>query len=518
MRRTLLLGVDGATFSVLDALMADGTMPFLRELVDGGTRANLMSTVNPLTAQAWPALMTGRTPGNHGLLDFVQFQPRPGGGHFRFTTSRDLACETIWARAGRQGRTVTALNFFGLYPPVPVNGHTIAAFVPWRHLKDAVHPPELYARLQSLPGFDRRELAMDLDLEKKCLAGLAEGELTDWIELHLRRDRQWLDIATYLLENDPSDIFAIVFDGADKLQHACWPFIDPELARAATSPAERATRELCLAYFRQIDGILARLVELSGPDTRTLVVSDHGFGPTTEVFYVNTWLEQQGLLRWADRATPDTDGRLAEDRVKSQVMMIDWEHTDAYAVSPSSNGIFLAPGREHLRDELAAALLAASDPDGGPPIVTSVRTREDAYPGPCGDRAPHLLLTLRDGGFISVLRSEGPLKRREQPAGTHRPAGVFIAAGPGVRRGVSVPALSILDVAPLIMHSAGLPVPSDLEGRVPVEVLEPQALAAEPVEIEDEVLAVPVGAVSGSTDMPGREIIEERLRALGYFE
>jgi hypothetical protein len=28
--RVLLVGLDGATFSVLDPLMADGTMPFLR--------------------------------------------------------------------------------------------------------------------------------------------------------------------------------------------------------------------------------------------------------------------------------------------------------------------------------------------------------------------------------------------------------------------------------------------------------------------------------------------------------
>ena len=49
MSRTLLLGLDGATFTVLDALMEQGLMPSLRRLCAGGVRAGLQSTVTPLT-------------------------------------------------------------------------------------------------------------------------------------------------------------------------------------------------------------------------------------------------------------------------------------------------------------------------------------------------------------------------------------------------------------------------------------------------------------------------------------
>ena len=40
-RRTLLLGLDGATFDVLDPLMADGVMPSLQKLTASGVRAPL---------------------------------------------------------------------------------------------------------------------------------------------------------------------------------------------------------------------------------------------------------------------------------------------------------------------------------------------------------------------------------------------------------------------------------------------------------------------------------------------
>lgn len=519
MPSVLLLGIDGATFSVLDPLIEDGTMPFLGELLRGGVRSELLSTPNPLTPQAWPSMMTGRSPGNHGLLDFVRFRPGQHGGSFTFTTSRDLAVETVWTRASRQGRSATALNFFGLYPPVELDGHSIGAFIPWRHLKDAVHPPELYQRLLRLPGLSRKELAMDIELEKKCLQGLAEGETRGWVELHIRRERQWLEILRYLMTSEPSDVVAVVFDGADKLQHACWRFIDPELVPRHPSRAEREIRELCLDYYRQLDGIIAELLELAGPDARTLVVSDHGFGPTTEIFYLNTWLAEHGLLRWRPDAAMDAEGKLAENRVKNQMAVIDWTATQAYAVTPSSNGVYLAPGEEHLAERIAAELLDYRDPSSGQPVVVRVRRREEAYPGPHADRAPHLLLTLRDGGFASVARAPSPLRPRAEPAGTHRPEGIFIASGNGVRSDVEIPSLSILDVAPLLLHCLGLPVDEDLEGRLPLEIFTP---AAGEVALNGQAPAwsptTSRPAADAHTQLPDQELVEERLRALGYFE
>ena len=70
--KVVLIGLDGATFSVLDPLMSEGVMPFLRDWSAGGVRAVLRSTSHPLTPIAWTTLMTGRQPGNHGVFDFVR--------------------------------------------------------------------------------------------------------------------------------------------------------------------------------------------------------------------------------------------------------------------------------------------------------------------------------------------------------------------------------------------------------------------------------------------------------------
>ena len=78
--RTVLLGLDGATFTVLDPLMRDGVMPFLSEFVSSGARGDLQSVIPALTPPAWTSLTTGRSPGQpHN--NFVTFdQPAANGG------------------------------------------------------------------------------------------------------------------------------------------------------------------------------------------------------------------------------------------------------------------------------------------------------------------------------------------------------------------------------------------------------------------------------------------------------
>ena len=68
--KTLLIGLDGATFSILDPLVRDGVMPFLGRFMAQGVRGNLRSVIPPLTPPAWTSLMTGRSPGYPGDLRF----------------------------------------------------------------------------------------------------------------------------------------------------------------------------------------------------------------------------------------------------------------------------------------------------------------------------------------------------------------------------------------------------------------------------------------------------------------
>ncbi len=532
MARTLLIGLDGATFTILDPLMADGTMPCLRALVARGARADLLSTPNPLTPPAWTSLVTGRSPGHHGIFDFIRAEGSADGIYFTLNTSFDVQCETIWSIAGRQERPTTSLNFPVSTPPRPVNGYLVPGFVPWKHLRRAVHPPELWETLKAIPGFDPKELAIDMNQELKSIQWLPAEEYERWIEHHIRRERQWFAIARALLAKRPTDLFAVLFDGVDKLQHLCWRYLDPALFPARPSADEARVRALCLEYFREVDGFIRDLAGLCGPDARIVLASDHGFGATSEVFYANVWLERQGYLRWRDKPDGDDLGRIAADRIKSHVVGLDWSRTRAYALTPSSNGIWIrraaesgapgVPGSEYeaFRRQLAAELAAIRHPATGRPVVARVMTREEAFPGPASERAPDLTLVLADRGFLSVLSADDVVKPRPEPAGTHRPEGIFIAAGAGIVRGARLPAASIVDVAPTMLWSLGLAVPEDLEGRVVQEAIERAYLREHPV------LAGPMTQRPNDPEPAGAAMMSDadeekvmaRLRGLGYVE
>jgi predicted AlkP superfamily phosphohydrolase/phosphomutase len=110
--------------------------------------------------------------------------------------------------------------------------------------------------------------------------------------------------------------------------------------------------------------------------------------------------------------------------------------------------------------------------------------------------------------------------KRPALAGAHRPIGVFAAKGPGIRAGADGGTLSILDVAPILLHSLGLAVPEGVEGRVPQEIFTPDFAAAHPVRhAARKESSTPATTADNTTMRPEDEqIVLERLRELGYIE
>ncbi len=529
--RTLFIGMDGATFTVLNELTSDAAgapvMPFLGRIFARGTRAKLRSTPNPLTPPAWVSLMTGRGPGHHGVFDFIRAEERGDDVFFTLYDSRDCRVETIWSIASRQGKKVAALNFpFTAPPPKDLNGFMVPGFVPWRHLRRNSTPPDLYDRLKQIPDFNAQELAWDFEQEKQAMESLSDADRENWVRYHLPREKQWFRIAEHLMREEAPDLMAVMFDGVDKLQHQAWLYIDPALQPADPSDYHRRMRALCLDYFRQLDSFIEALVTAAGPDVQVFLASDHGFTATTEVVRINTWLGQKGWLAWKD--VPDTaEGKRRED---SMFAFLDWSRTIAYCRTPSSNGINIRvarePGQPGIRPEdyeatrnrLIRDLEDLKDEATGERIIAEVHKREDVFPGAAMADAPDLLLVLRDCGFVSIKNRLPVVEPRPEPAGTHHPDGVFIGYGPGVSQGKQIGRRRIMDVGATLLHSLGLPVPSDFEGQVPEAMFTAEHKTLRPVVIGEATAGARKDLAADAMSDEEKGMIMAQLQMLGYME
>ncbi len=545
MTRTMLIGLDGATFTVLEPLLR-GTedegvvMPYLASLIDNGFSARLRSTNHPLTPPAWTSIVTGRTPGHHGIYDFVRFEDMGDDLFFTLYDARDIRVETLWQIASRQGKSVVSLNFPMMAPPPPINGSLVPGFVSWKHLRRNMHPATLFDRIKAFEGFDPKELSWDFERESQIGEVMYDEELYTWVHNHLPRDKQWFTMGLRLLQEDQPDLFALMMDGTDKIQHQAWHVLDPALWTGGATDAARAVRKLVLQYFRNVDGYLQEL-HAAAPDAHLIIVSDHGFTGASTVVRINLYLEELGHLVWR----PSDGSAAAERRDMSNFANLDWTQTRAFAPTPSSNGIVIrkqsdvcpcgvaAADYDSFRERLIADLLALTDPETGLPVIKEVLKREEAFPGAAMEQCPDLTLILSDHGFVSVRNRAPSIVTRPIPLGTHHPDGIFIMTGPGVQQGKDGGLLSIVDTTAVMAHSLGLPVPADFEGEVPAGLYDPDWLAAHPVVIGDAThsigtealpqdalpqVAAASTAASRSAEDEQRDEVLAQLRLLGYIE
>jgi hypothetical protein len=78
-----------------------------------------------------------------------------------------------------------------------------------------------------------------------------------------------------------------------------------------------------------------------------------------------------------------------------------------------------------------------------------------------------------------------------------------------------------LDIAPAVLYGLGLPVPEELQGRVPVEIYSEAALQAHPVRKAAAGIRGPGSQAGGDgapAELEDEETVLEHLRELGYIE
>jgi predicted AlkP superfamily phosphohydrolase/phosphomutase len=372
----------------------------------------------------------------------------------------------------------------------------------------------------------------------------------------IRCTRQRGKYITHLMKEYKWDVFMVVFNGTDIIQHPLWDVISSLCNNPSSSSHNKKNEQLILAYFQELDKIVGEMSDLADDDTTIFVVSDHGFGPVEKKVHINNWLNQIGLLSF-DVAKVRKKKLLLHlgslispaamyyrrifPRNRSRPMLyrdrfydcINWEKTKAFSASRTQQGIYInlkgkqpqgivEPGREYeaIRELLIAELHGLLDPETGEPMVNEVFRREEVYDGPFLTYAPDIMFLLEGGKYQAddILSKEVFEDCSSKMTGTHRMEGIVAVKGRKIKKKWQIKNANIIDLAPTILYSLGVPIPDDMDGKVLIDMFTEDFVATHAVQYTKALYSEIGKGKDAAYSAEEADLMSQKLKELGYFD
>lgn len=284
-KKLLLIGWDGADWKIISRLMEAGQMPAFERLVNDGCIGNI-ATLNPcLSPILWSSIATGKRPQKHRVLGFVEADPYTGV--VRPVSSRTRKCKALWNILTQSGFRTHVVGWWPSHPAEPIDGVCVSNLFqqakaplgqPWPMLPGTVFPEQLAAPLADLrvhPGELTAEQllpfipgAAEIDQDKDPRLAILAKIIAECSSIHAA--------ATEIMATEPWDFMAVYYDAIDHLSHTFMHFYPPRMEGVEESLFDMY-KDVVAGGYRFHDMMLARLVQLAGPETTILLLSDHGF-------------------------------------------------------------------------------------------------------------------------------------------------------------------------------------------------------------------------------------------------
>jgi len=286
-RRVLFVGWDAADWKTIRALMDEGNMPNLKRLIDRGSWGRCATLTPPLSPMLWTSIATGKRPFKHGIHGFSE--PTPDGLGVRPITNLSRTAKAVWNILNQNGLRSQVIGWWPSSPAEPINGVMVTDHYhkahgpldqPWTLPPHTVYPPELAETLATLrvhPG----ELA----------GPMIAAFVPEWEKIDSAKDRRLSMLlktiaecvsvhsaATWLIENQPWDFFAVYFDAIDQFGHGFMRYHPPRQEWVKEEDFEIFSNVIATAYRLQ-DRMLGTLLAKVDEDTTVILMSDHGFHP-----------------------------------------------------------------------------------------------------------------------------------------------------------------------------------------------------------------------------------------------
>ena len=327
------------------------------------------------------------------------------------------------------------------------------------------HPGHYSIYLAKLHGpFATLGLAEDTWAHTEGIIG-DDGFRDQTYDIHEERERQFLGA----LRTTRRGLCACVFDTPDRMQHM---FMRPRDAEPGSPTDPVAPNAVLDAMYERMDALVGRTLAQTGKNDALIVLSDHGFSAFDRGVNLNTWLQQEGLLRCADGGK---SGRYLQG--------MEWGVTKAYTFGLAgiylnlkgreSRGIVAPEEEARVKEQITARLLALVDPKTGRRAIHAVHDSVKIYTGPYARNGPDLLVGFAEGFRASWKAAIGEVEPDVFSDNTKSWSGdhcVDRALVPGIflcnRRLDLRDGIGLIDIAPTVLDWFGVPVPPHMDGKI----------------------------------------------------
>jgi len=273
--RVLLLGLDGAPPEIV---FDNPDLPNLQRLLQRASYGPLTTVFPPVTAPAWVSMYTGKSPSNHGIVEFsipqrcTQCGYGPEfGKHYnlcprcgakvpkKLVSARDIRGKRLWDILGQHNISSGVMNVPVTWsnPLLPLKGWLISGMLTPTNRADYAYPSQLKA--EALQGYLIDVLGQERIGKLINTNQPLDKEIVYQAALRVTHNR-----ARYLkklIRDYPTNFVFAVFTSPDRLMHVAW------------------REPLLPAYWRELDQVLGDLFAFLETEgfTHIFIASDHGF-------------------------------------------------------------------------------------------------------------------------------------------------------------------------------------------------------------------------------------------------
>lgn len=521
LNKTLVIGLDGASWRVLDPLINNGLLPNFKRLKTEGAWSILESIIPPVTCPAWKCYSTGKNPGKLGVFWWVNFDKNKK--QLIVPNQHSFKSKDLWDYFGEQNKKVAVINMPTTYPPKRVNGIMISGFgapldKEFNFDQKYTYPPELQEQIENQYNYQVgiKELKKEnKEYNKKIILQFFDNRFKLLLDTLQENKYQFIHFTIFYIN------VLQHFYGSDKIVHEAWKKID-----------------------NYIGEIMHRF-----PDINLFFMSDHGNVDIETGFVINNWLYKNGYLKFkknfdyylgklisyidiipkklinkklitgiSRRVLPK---RLIENHpmalwtvpTSSIDSIIDWDKSTVVALSQGPiyiNYKNVGKDKNKFLEHLINHLKEIKDPFTGERAIIKVYKKDEIYNGPYTDNAPDLVIVPKNGieiygGFEDKIFHK---QKNAWTSGNH-PHGIFMAWGTQINNKGQLSNKNILDITPTILALNNIPIPDDLDGQVMKEIF------LQDIIIRSQKSKLTTSKESISTTE--QAIVKKRLEELGYL-